>query len=175
MLINYLIFLSFVLHVCISYLLVYCPLLFMYVRCAFVAVGLLAVYWAHELKWTELDWIMCLVTLGIHLNKVINLLADVQVQNRWPKIRHADCCRHPIRITFRGFPFIAVHPVPSPSCRWGFCSRFVYKNLVVLCISCLYTYRKVQQDATPVSWFYCKITLHVSGTFRNHHQEYNTL
>jgi hypothetical protein len=31
---------------------------------------------------------------------------------------------------------------------------------------------KVQWDAALVSWFYYKITLHVSGTFRTHHQEY---
>jgi hypothetical protein len=37
---------------------------------------------------------------------------------------------------------------------------------------CIYT-QDVQQDATLVSWFYYKITLHVSGTFRTHHQEYN--
>jgi hypothetical protein len=30
-----------------------------------------------------------------------------------------------------------------------------------------------QQDATTVSWFYCKITVHVSGTLHTHHQEYN--
>jgi hypothetical protein len=34
---------------------------------------------------------------------------------------------------------------------------------------------KFQQDETPVSWFYCKPTLHVSGTFRTHHQEYNKM
>jgi hypothetical protein len=32
----------------------------------------------------------------------------------------------------------------------------------------------IQQDATIVSWFYYKITLHVSGTLRGYHQEYNT-
>jgi hypothetical protein len=36
----------------------------------------------------------------------------------------------------------------------------------------IYT-QNVQQDATLVSWFYYKIALHVSGTFRTHHQEYN--
>jgi hypothetical protein len=29
------------------------------------------------------------------------------------------------------------------------------------------------QDATLVSWFYCKITLHVSGNFHTHLQEYS--
>jgi hypothetical protein len=33
--------------------------------------------------------------------------------------------------------------------------------------------QNVQQDATLVSWFYYKITLHVSGTFRTDHQQYN--
>jgi hypothetical protein len=31
----------------------------------------------------------------------------------------------------------------------------------------------VQQDATIVSWFYYKITLHVSDTFHTYNQEYN--
>jgi hypothetical protein len=34
-------------------------------------------------------------------------------------------------------------------------------------------YTNIQQDATIVSWFYGKITLHVSGTLRAHHQEYD--
>jgi uncharacterized membrane protein YbaN (DUF454 family) len=38
-----------------------------------------------------------------------------------------------------------------------------------------HTHTQVQRDATLVSLFYCKITLHVSGTFRTHHQEYNKL
>jgi hypothetical protein len=28
-------------------------------------------------------------------------------------------------------------------------------------------------NTSTLHWFYCKITLHVSGTFRTHHQEYN--
>jgi hypothetical protein len=36
----------------------------------------------------------------------------------------------------------------------------------------LHMYTNIQQDTT-VSWFYCKITVHVSGTLRAHHQEYN--
>jgi hypothetical protein len=38
-----------------------------------------------------------------------------------------------------------------------------------------YIHIKIQQDATLVTLFYCKTTLHVSGTFRTHHQEYNKL
>jgi hypothetical protein len=33
----------------------------------------------------------------------------------------------------------------------------------------------LEQDATLVFLFYCKITLHVSGNFRTHNQEYNKL
>jgi hypothetical protein len=29
-----------------------------------------------------------------------------------------------------------------------------------------YVYTNIQQDATIVSWFYCQITLHVSGNLR---------
>jgi hypothetical protein len=39
----------------------------------------------------------------------------------------------------------------------------------------LHAWKKVRQDATLVSWIYCKTTLHSSGTFRTHHQEYNKL
>jgi hypothetical protein len=37
----------------------------------------------------------------------------------------------------------------------------------------LYMYTNIRQDATVVSWFNCKITLHVSGTLSAHHQEHN--
>jgi len=31
---------------------------------------------------------------------------------------------------------------------------------------------KIQQDATGAGIYYCKLTLHVSGVYRPHHQEY---
>jgi len=30
----------------------------------------------------------------------------------------------------------------------------------------------IQQDATDAGFHYCKFTLHVSGVYRPHHQEY---
>ena len=31
---------------------------------------------------------------------------------------------------------------------------------------------KIQQDATGAAIYYCNLTLHVSGVYRPHHQEY---
>jgi hypothetical protein len=35
-----------------------------------------------------------------------------------------------------------------------------------------YYINKIQQYATDAGIYYCKITLHVSGVYRTHHQEY---
>jgi len=49
-----------------------------------------------------------------------------------------------------------------------------------LCTGILYSWfrasslysNKIQQDATDAGIYYCKLTLHVSGVYRTHHQEY---
>jgi hypothetical protein len=38
-------------------------------------------------------------------------------------------------------------------------------------INSLHIYKNIQQHASVVSRFYCKISLHVSGTLRTHNQE----
>jgi hypothetical protein len=70
--------------------------------------------------------------------------------------------------------------ITLPPPLWAFESLMVYLYLLQIISLSLYIYtyththtQHVQQDATLVSWFYCKITLHVSGTFRTHHQGYN--
>jgi len=37
---------------------------------------------------------------------------------------------------------------------------------------CRYYTNKIQQDATDAGVYYCTLTLHVSGFYRPHHQEY---
>ena len=50
------------------------------------------------------------------------------------------------------------HSLPSILYSWFRASSF-YIN-------------RIQQDATDAGFYYCKITLHVSGVYRPHHQEY---
>jgi hypothetical protein len=59
-----------------------------------------------------------------------------------------------------------------------FCVRIYLIRFFRFMVPCIVFYiyiytRNIQQDAALVSWFYCKITLYVSSTFRTHHQEYN--
>jgi hypothetical protein len=62
--------------------------------------------------------------------------------------------------------------VTSLSLKYNGASRYIKQSYI-----CTHTHthththtRSVQQVATLISRFYYKITLHVSGTFRTHHQ-----
>ena len=47
---------------------------------------------------------------------------------------------------------------------YGVNSRKIRKHVLYI--------NKIEQNATVAGIYYCKLTLHVSGVYRTHHQEY---
>jgi hypothetical protein len=104
-------------------------------------------------------------TANVHQSFWRNKIAIISHPPYSPDLATCDFFLFPkMKLKMKGRRFVTVEKVQTESqSAWHWQKRSPRKRF------------KNGEDSTLLSWFYCKITLHVSGTFCTHHQEYNEL